>query len=96
MKKTVIVVLACANLALLVALILGPGTPPAQAQVFGGATDYLVVTGRIGNTDDAIWVIDLARRRLAGWELDRSRGAPRLVQIRGVELTTDFRRGPER
>ena len=94
MKKTLIAALVCVNVALVVALILGPGTPRAEAQPFRGAVDYLMITGQISDGYDALYVIDLAKRRMLAWKLDRTRKV--LVPYRGRELRNDFaRRGPE-
>ena len=92
MKKILIAVLVCVNLALLAALMLGSGAPMATGQVAGGGTDYLVTTAQYnrGNVD-ALYILDLGKRRLAGWTFDKDRG--RLVQFRGRKsLTQDFRR----
>ena len=89
MKKTVIVALVCVNVALLLALMFGAGTPKAQAQAFRGATDYLMGTGKArGRPADVGYIIDLGRRRLLAWEFNKTRKA--LVPYRGRELTNDF------
>ena len=88
MKKTLILALVCVNAALLLALVLG--SQPAKAQAVRGATDYLLVTGRLTSTSDAIYVIDMAERKLAAWRFDKT--DKRLVQYKGRDLARDFRR----
>jgi len=90
MKKTVIVALVCVNAALLAALVLGAGAPAAHGQVFRGGADYLMMTGHIGEDWDAVYIIDLAQRRMAAWEFNKTR--KRLVAIGVRDLRNDFRR----
>jgi len=90
MKKAVIVTLVCVNAALLAALVLGAGAPKAEAQVFRGGADYLMMTGHIGTDWDAVYIIDLAQRRLAAWQFNKTR--KRLVAIGVRDLKNDFRR----
>jgi hypothetical protein len=90
MKKALIVALVCINAALLLALVLGYGTPPAKAQVAGGATDYLMVTGRLIGEADAVYIIDLAKRRMAAWRFDKTNN--KMVPMSGHELKRDFDR----
>lgn len=89
MKTTVIVILMCVNVALLAALALGsPGK--AHGQVYGGGNDYLMITGQIASNYDAVYIIDMKKRQLRGWEFNRSR--KRLVPIGQRDLRSDFRR----
>ena len=90
MKKALIVALACVNVVLLAALILGPAAGRAQAQAVRGAPDYLLVTGKVGADWDAVYLIDLARRQLLGLRWDRTRR--QMLPIRGRSFTTDFDR----
>jgi hypothetical protein len=90
MKKILIGTLVCVNVALLVTLILGYGAGPAKAQVVGGGADYLMVTGHIMGDADGVYIIDLAKRRLAAWKFDKTN--KRLVAFRGHELKRDFGR----
>ena len=94
MKKTLIVILVCVNLALLLGLVFSPTARKAEAQVFRGGTDYLMITGHINRDWDAVYVIDLARRQLLGWRFDK--GRKRLLPIRGRRLKDDFRREQEK
>ena len=89
MKRILIIFLVCLNAGLLVVLVMGPGAPRADAQVIGGGTDYMAITGRIGAGWDAIYVIDVGKQRLASWKFDRKR--KRLIQVgKRRELIKDF------
>jgi len=97
MKNVLVVALMCLNAALLVVLIAGVATEEAHGQVFG--TNYVVVTGNIRADYDAVYVIDLARRKLAAWRFDTEQKPARLVCITpggGRDLTRDFRRSAVR
>lgn len=90
MKRAVIVVLVCVNVALLLTLMLGPTAPKkADAQVFGGASNYIVVTGKIGKDDEAVYVVDVARQQMLAWRFDD--GNEKFHRFRGRELKKDFR-----
>lgn len=89
MKKPLIVALVCVNVVLLAALV-ALNLEPAQAQVMRGGNDYLMTTGRVEASFDAVYVIDLKTRRLAAWRFDRTR--KRLIPYRGRSLVTDFGR----
>jgi len=91
MKKTwIVALLVVVNVALVAALVLHAWTPEAKAQVFRGAPDYLVITGRIGTDWDALYIIDLKSRKLGVWRFDKTQ--KKLVQIRGRLLKDDFGR----
>ena len=66
MNKTAwLTVLICANLILLTSLILIGYTPgTALAQGTGLAGNYLVVTGQIQSSFDALYLVDLRERTL--------------------------------
>ena len=88
MKRTLVVLLVCLNLALLAALVIANVTP-ASAQVERGANDYIMVTAKAQSGIDAVYVIDLKTRRLAAWRFDPNKKA--LVPYRGRVLETDFK-----
>ena len=91
MKQALLVGLICLNAALVVALVFGATRTTASAQVVGAAGNYVVVTGQIGSDSDAVYVLDLASRRLAAWKWDRT--SKRMVALgRGRELARDFGR----
>ena len=91
MKKPLIVALMCVNAALLVALIAGTGTERAYGQVIGA--NYLVVTGNIFSDYDAVYVLDLATRRLAAWRYEKRKRPYGMRPVAaGRELLRDFGR----
>lgn len=92
MKKKVIVSLVCLN-ALLLVMVIWLNMPQAKAQAFGGATDYLVTSGRYTGSagDEAIFVTDLGRRLTLAWRYDRV--AKKFRVFPGRDLKTDFRAG---
>ena len=93
MKHAVIVALICLNAALVAALVFGAGTQKAYGQVIGA--NYLVITGQVNRDNDAVYVLDLATRRLAAWRWD----GRRLASVGGGggrELLRDFNRTRDR
>jgi hypothetical protein len=89
MRRIVIAALVCVNVALLAALLLG--ADPAEAQVVGGGTDYMVITARIAEGHEAVFIIDVGEQEMAAWKFDRKRR--RLVGLgEARQLTRDFRR----
>ena len=88
MKNVVVVALLCLNAALLVALVFEAGTPPAQGQIIGGGTNYLMMTGKIGTDYDALYVVDLAKQRLIMWRYDHAR--KHMVKVARRDFTRDF------
>ncbi len=94
MKKTLIVVLLGVNAALLVALLAGTGADKAYGQVIGA--NYLVVTGNIFSDTDAVYVLDLATRRLGAWRFERRNKPFGFRPVgRGRQLLADFGRAAE-
>ncbi len=92
MKKLLIVALACVNIALLSVLLLGTSVPKAKGQVLGA--DYMMITGQISSDYDAIYILDMASRRLVAMKMDRTR--KEMVPYRGVNLLRDFGRSKNR
>ena len=91
MKRAVIVGLVCVNLALLLALMWGAAVPSAKAQAGFLKTDYMVVSGKHpGRQIEAIYIVDLAKERLASLYYDR---ANKRVTVLGRprDLKVDFR-----
>ncbi|HUT57864.1 MAG TPA: hypothetical protein VNA25_08445 [Phycisphaerae bacterium] len=88
MKKAMIVTLVCINVTLLGALVFVSEVPQARAQALRGATDYLMVTARIDSDTDALYVIDLAKRRMAGFLMDKTK--KRMVAFGARRLKVDF------
>jgi len=89
MKKIVIVALVCINVALLIAL-LSHSTPTANAQAYHGHTDYIVLTGRIGTDTDGVYIVDLAKRKMICYDIDKTQ--KKLTAIRARNLKSDFGR----
>ena len=89
MKRLTLIALVGINVVLL-ALVLGNTTPRAEAQTMRGASNYLLMTGRIDTDLDVVYVIDVAERKMAAWEYNPS--TKRLQAYRGVDLSRDFRR----
>jgi hypothetical protein len=83
MRQVIIVALVCLNASLLVALVFGTGTPAAEAQVIGGGTNYIMLTGDIREDYDAIYIMDLGKRQLAALKFDKKGGLKggRLVMV---------------
>jgi len=88
MKRALIVTLVCVNLALLATLILGTGVGSAKAQVMG--SNYIMVPANINSDYQAVYVIDLASRKMVAFRMDRT--SQKLVPIRGLQLLRDFGR----
>ena len=89
MKKGLILLLACVNAGLLLALIFGTGAPVAKAQ--GAAflqTDFLAVPCQVGNSEDALFVLDLAKERLSALRVNI--GTKKIVAYRYRSLAGDF------
>ena len=91
MKRAAIVVLACINVALLLALMWGSAVPRASAQqpgVFG--KDYIMVTGlHPGTNTEALYILDVPQARLAALRYDQ--GKDRLFAFGARNLKDDFR-----
>jgi hypothetical protein len=92
MKRVWLVVLTVVNLGLL-AWVLNVTLPTLHGQVRGNA-DYLAVTGRIGGTANALYIVDLGKRRMLAWRFDET--SKRMVPVKGVDLARDFKRDKER
>jgi hypothetical protein len=90
MRKILIVALICINAGLLAALVVSVASP-AKAQVPGGGTDYLMISGKIHADGQAVYVLDLSKRQLRAWEFNRTTPA-RLTPFLGRDLTKDFGR----
>ena len=92
MKQVIIVALVCLNASLLVALVFGTGTQAVDAQVIGGGTNYIMLTGDIREDYDALYIMDLGKRRLAALKFDKKGGLARgrLVPLGTRELPRDF------
>ena len=88
MKKMVIPVLVCLNVALLLALI-HASTPQVGAQL-RGATDYVAVTGRITVDTDVLYVIDIGKKRMASFVFKLDKGKGKMFPFGSRRLKADF------
>lgn len=87
-KRVVILTLVCLNMALL-GLLVFLNTPAASAQQTEfRSTDYLVVTGRVGEDLDALYVLDLAQQKLAVIKYDKTNR--QLAPLATRTLPSDF------
>ncbi|MFP4107258.1 MAG: hypothetical protein ACLFVU_14390 [Phycisphaerae bacterium] len=90
MKNALIAVLVCVNVALLVGLVFGSGAvDDAKAQVVIGQ-DYMLVTGKIDQNEDAVYITDLKKKQMLAFKYDRRQEA--MVPFRGVRLLREFNR----
>ncbi len=92
MKKFLVMLLICVNLALVVMLTFGAAPQKAHAQVRSrrGGGEYILVTGRRRSKDDVLYIIDSKARFLFGFWPDTSRGNLNLVPMGPRDLDRDF------
>ncbi len=93
MKQVMIGALVCLNLALLVALAFSLNPPQAaHAQVVGGGNDYMAVTANVSSDFKVIYVVDLAKQKIAAWKFDRTanNNTGRMFPVAGRDLKKDF------
>jgi len=89
-----IAILVCANVSLLLALILGAGVPKADAQAGYGAilpNNTIMITGRIDQDEDALYILDLASERLQAWEFERKGNVRRMRPIGTRNVAVDLK-----
>ena len=87
MKRAVIIGLVAVNLVLLTAVVFAPDKP-AYGQAYHGATDYLVSTAHFERDYDAIYVVDLAKRKMVYFLFDRT--AKKMIPYGLRKLAIDF------
>lgn len=93
-KRALIVLMAGLNVCLLTALVIVTGEPQANAQAAPMGQNYAMVCGEIRNGMDALYLIDLSRRRMHVFVPNRDQNNRRLLvsaQVR--DLQRDFRGG---
>ena len=89
-KQAIIVVLVGINLFILAGILFMVGSPAtAMAQHVGVAGNYLVVAGEVQSDYDALYVFDLAGRRLHAFTVKR--GSNRIQFRDSRDLSQDFR-----
>ena len=90
MKRFIIGVLVCVNLALVAVLVFHAGSRPAFAQVRRGQASYMMTTGQITANEQVLYVIDANRRMMGVFRLDATRPEWRWRQLPARDLTRDF------
>ncbi len=92
-KSAWLAALICLNLVLITALVVC-GAPPraAAAQGAGMAGNYLVISGRVQNEFDALYLLDGRERALH--VLFFPKGSHELQYVGPRDLERDFRSGP--
>ncbi len=94
-KRAVIVLLVGINLVLLSTLILSSWhLPSAYAQAAPLGQNYLIVAGEIHDGVDALYVLDLAQRRMHVFVPNRDQNNRRLFNAGYRDLQRDFRSAP--
>ncbi len=94
-RRSIIVFLVGANLLLLATLILTSWRlPVAKAQAVPMATNYLMVAGEIRDGTDALYVVDLPKRRLHVFIPNHDQNNRRLIYRQYRDLEYDFRKVP--
>ncbi|MFH1416966.1 MAG: hypothetical protein ABII12_01580 [Planctomycetota bacterium] len=94
-KRAVIVLLVGVNLVLLSTLILSSWQlPAAYAQAAPLGQNYLIVAGEIHDGVDALYVIDLAHRRMHVFVPNRDQNNRRVFNVGFRDLQRDFRGTP--
>ena len=93
-KRASVLLLAGLNLLLLTVLILAAWRPPvARAQAVPLAANYLMVAGEIRDGADALYVFDLAKRRMHVFVPNVDQNNRRVVYNGFRDLERDFRPG---
>jgi hypothetical protein len=93
MKKAIIAILVCVNVGLLLALILGTSVHKAQATYPGSVMPHntIMITGQIRDDEDAVYIIDMATERLAGFEFQGKGPSKRLRPLGSRDLKIDLK-----
>jgi hypothetical protein len=90
MKSTWLSLLVCLNLLLLTGLFLISAPPAtAYAQATGLAGNYMMVSAQVQSNYDALYVVDMRRRTMHVFLIDR--GTKQLEYADYRELERDFR-----
>lgn len=93
-KRAIIVLLVGANLLLLSVLILQTWRlPAAHAQAMPLGHNYVMVAGEVRDSVDALYIVDMARRRLHVFVPNRDQRNRRLFHVAARDLQRDFRGG---
>jgi len=91
LRRTLFVLLLGVNLALVAAMVLiTPGPPVAHAQAVARGGNYIMVTGKVMDDYDVLYLVDLNTRTLHALTLEFTQ---RRLQYGGYRsLVADFRR----
>jgi len=92
MKKAIIAILVCVNVALLLALMLGKSVPEARA--YPGSVmpnNTIMITGHIRDDEDAVYIIDMATEKLAAFEFQGKGATKRLRPLGSRDLQLDLK-----
>ena len=93
-KRAIIVLLVGVNLILLTTLILSSWTlPAAYSQAAPLGQNYVMVAGEIRDGQDALYILDLPRRRMHVFVPNRDQNNRRLFYEGSRDLQRDFRGG---
>jgi hypothetical protein len=88
MKKMLIGALVAVNIALVLALALGEGnSAQAQSQRISNP-EYMAVPSKVAPNVDAIFVVDLSKRKIIAFEYDYA--SKRMNRYRSRDLKRDF------
>ena len=90
MKGYLIGALIVVNLLLVFVLVFGSSPQPAQAQAFRGQTNYIMASGRITDSADILYVVDLATRRMVAIESDVNNKGRLSVWAGAADLKRDL------
>jgi len=91
-RRSLIVLLAGLNLVLLASIVLVSwDLPAARAQPAAAAQSYLMVTGQVRRGMDAVYLVDLPKRRIHVFAPNRQQNARRLFHVGVRDLVRDFR-----
>jgi hypothetical protein len=93
MKKAIIAILICVNVGLLMALIVGIDAPKAQANYPGAVmpNNTIMITGQIRANEDALYILDMASEKLAGFEFQRKGSTRKLRALGARDLKIDLK-----
>ena len=94
MKKAIIAILICVNVGLLMTLIVGVDAPTAHANYSGAVmpNNTIMITGKVRINEDAVYILDMASERLAGFEFKLKGGGPKKLRALGArDLKLDLK-----
>lgn len=90
MKKALIVSLLCLNAVLLAALVVTSNAPAVGQNIVLQQNEYLMVTAKIKDNYDIVFLLDTAKQRLAALRVDQT--SKKFVWYPIRDLKNDFKR----